>query len=114
MTKGAFWDALSDDLQDPEFRRHYLLETERVAAIDRMVNQLDDIRESLGLSKADLARAIQRTPATVRRLLTSKSVNPEFAVVVQMAAVLGYRLTLEPMTDAERIEISETLRTRSA
>ena len=55
VTKGAFWDDLSDDLQDPEFRRHYLLETERVAAIDRMVNQLDDIRESLGLSKADLA-----------------------------------------------------------
>ena len=114
MTNSAFQDDLADDLQDPEFRRHYLLQTERVAAIDRVVNQLDDVRESLGLSKADLARAIQRTPATVRRLLTSKSVNPEFAVVVQMAAVLGYRLTLEPMTDAERIEISETLRTRSA
>ncbi len=114
MTRSAFWDDLANDLQDPEFRRHHLLETERVAAIDRMVNQLDDIRGSLGMTKADLARAIQRTPATVRRLLTSKSANPEFAVVVQMAAVLGYRVTLEPMSDADRAEISEALRARSA
>ena len=46
----AFWNDLEKDLADPDLRAHYLLESERIAAVDRMINQLDDLRVELGLS----------------------------------------------------------------
>jgi DNA-binding XRE family transcriptional regulator len=106
----AFWDDLAADLRDPELRHHYILESQRIAAIDRIINQLDELREREGLTKADLARAIECTPETVRRLLTSKSVNPQFGVIAELAAVLGFRITLEPMSPEERKQIAEPLR----
>lgn len=108
----TFWDDLNEDLKDPEHRHHYILESERIASIDRIVNQLDEIRDDLGITKAELARAIERTPATVRRLLTSRSVNPQFSVISEMAAVLGYRVTLSRMSSREIKEVSEPLRER--
>lgn len=108
--RSAFWDDLQEDLQDDEFRHHYILESERIASIDRIVNQLEEIRAELGLSKADLARSIDRTPATVRRLLTSKSVNPQLGVVAEMAAALGYRVELVPMDEEAQREVAKPLR----
>ena len=105
-----FWDDLDMDLKDPECRRHYLLESERIAAIDRIMTDLDTIRAEIGISKADLARAIERSPETVRRLFTAKTVNPQFSVIAQMAAALGYRISLEPMMPKERKEIAGTPR----
>lgn len=109
-TDGAFWDDLAEDLQDPEFRHHYLLESTRIAAVDRIIDELDQVRASAGISKADLARAIERSPESLRRLLTARSVNPQLGVVVEMAAALGYRVTLERMNDRERKQIAEPLR----
>jgi ribosome-binding protein aMBF1 (putative translation factor) len=106
----AFWDDLAADMKDPELRRHYILESERIAAIDRVINMLDALRQQEGMSKAELARAIERTPETVRRLLTAKSVNPQFSVIAELAAALGYRVTLEPMSKEERKQIAEPLR----
>ncbi len=57
-----------------------------------------------------MARAIERTPETVRRLLTAKAVNPQFSVVVEMAAALGYRVALQPMNAKDRREVAEPLR----
>ncbi len=110
----AFWDDLAKDLQDPELLHHYILESERIAAIDRVINQLDELRQQEGLTKADLARAVERTPETVRRLLTSKSVNPHFSMIAELAAALGYRITLEPMTKQDRKDIAEPLRSFAA
>jgi ribosome-binding protein aMBF1 (putative translation factor) len=113
-TPSAFWDDLAEDLKDPELLHHFILESERVAAIDRVLNQLDDLREEQGLSKAELARAIERTPETVRRLLTAKSVNPQFSVVVELAAALGYRVTLQPMSAQDRRSVTTPLRELTA
>jgi DNA-binding XRE family transcriptional regulator len=109
-TASAFWDDLAEDLKDPELRHHFILESERIAAIDRVINQLDELRAEQGLSKAELARAIERTPETVRRLLTAKSVNPQFSVVVELAAALGYRVTLERMNSEDRRAVTAPLR----
>jgi hypothetical protein len=65
----AFWNDLARDLKDPEFLREYIVESMRIATVDAIVNELDDAREAAGLSKADLARAIQVEPATIRRSL---------------------------------------------
>lgn len=109
----AFWDDLAGDLSDPAFRQQYLRESERIATVDRIINQLDDVRQELGLSKAELARAIGRSPESIRRLMTAKSVNPQLSLVAEIASALGYRVTLAPMTAAERREVSEPLRERA-
>jgi DNA-binding XRE family transcriptional regulator len=98
----TFWEDLAGDLTDPAFARQYLLESERIATIDRIIGQLEDLREQSGLTKAQLARAVGRPPESIRRLTTAKSVNPALSLVVEMAEVLGYRVTLAPMTPAER------------
>ncbi|WP_069744487.1 helix-turn-helix transcriptional regulator [Streptomyces sp. EN23] len=105
----AFWDDLAEDLQDPEFLRHYVVESIRVATIDRIVNELDEAREAADLSKAALARAISADPAVVRRLFSAKHVNPTLGTLAEVAAALGKRVTLEPLPPAERESVTEPL-----
>ncbi len=106
----TFWDDLANDLRDPEFLRTYVAESIRIETIDRLVNQLDEVREADGLSKADVARAISAEPAVVRRLLSLNHRNPTIGTLVEVAAALGMRVALEPMPDHELKEITETLR----
>jgi DNA-binding phage protein len=110
MTKhNAFWDDLARDLEDPEFLREYVVESMRIATIDSVVHAIDDAREAAGLSKAELARAIQKEPATIRRLLSSDNSNPTLGTLAEVAAALGLRITVEPISKAERDQITEPL-----
>lgn len=110
MTKhSAFWDDLARDLEDPEFLREYVLESMRIATIDEVVNAIDDAREAARLSKAELARAIQKEPATIRRLLSSDNSNPTLGTLAEVAAALGLRITVEPIPEAERQQITKPL-----
>lgn len=34
-SRGAFWDDLAEDLKDPEFLRTYIVESIRIATMDR-------------------------------------------------------------------------------
>jgi DNA-binding phage protein len=108
--QSTFWDDHARDLTDPEYRHHFVLESARIDAIDALINKLDELRAAEGLSKADLARAIDRDPAAVRRLLTAQQVNPTLALVADVAAALGFRLALEPLDEQERAEVTERLR----
>lgn len=105
----AFWDDLARDLEDPEFLREYVVESMRIATIDQIVNAIDDAREAAGLSKAELARAIQKEPATIRRLLSSDNSNPTLGTLAEVAAALGLRITVEPIPKAERGQITQPL-----
>ncbi|CAN5868947.1 hypothetical protein BH24ACT8_BH24ACT8_08730 [soil metagenome] len=105
----AFWEDLSRDLQDTEFLREYVVESMRISTIDSVVNAIDDAREAAGLSKAELARAIQKEPATIRRLLSSESANPTLGTLAEVAAALGLRITVEPLPRAERGLITQPL-----
>jgi transcriptional regulator with XRE-family HTH domain len=58
-----------------------------IAAVDAIVNELDGLRERSGMTKAALARAIDKNPAAVRRLLTASG-NPELRTVVAIAQAL--------------------------
>ena len=106
---GAFWEDLARDLEDPEFLREYVVESMRIATIDAVVNALDEAREAAGLSKAELARAIQVEPATIRRLFASNTPNPTLGTLAEVAAALGMRVTLEPLPDEERAQVTEPL-----
>jgi DNA-binding phage protein len=109
-TRSAYWDDLSEDLKDPAFLRAYITESLRVATIDRLVHELDKMRESLGLTKAQLARAITAEPAVVRRLLSPGHRNPTIGTLADVAAALGLKVELVPMADEECKHLSEPLR----
>lgn len=104
-----FWDDLAEELQDHEFLREYIRESVRIATIDRLVNGLDEAREAAGLSKAALARAISAQPAVVRRLFSAGHVNPTLGTLAEVAAALGMRVTLEPLTAEERKQVTHPL-----
>jgi DNA-binding phage protein len=105
----SFNGLLADRLHDPEFARHYAAESARIAVIDAVVNELDELREKAGLSKAQLARAIGSEPSAVRRLLSAQTVNPTLGTVAELAAALGMKVTLEPMSNDERKRITEPM-----
>ncbi|MDY0913646.1 helix-turn-helix transcriptional regulator [Rathayibacter festucae] len=104
-----FWQDLQTDLDDPEFARAYAAESIRVATLDAVVNQLDDLRETAHLSKAALARAIGAEPSVVRRLFSSSSANPTLGTLAEVAAALGMKVALVPMEAEERQRITEPL-----
>jgi transcriptional regulator with XRE-family HTH domain len=108
--RSVFWDDLAQDLNDPRFLRNYVTESIRIATIDRIVNQLDEARQTAGLSKAELARAISTEPATVRRLFSAGHVNPTLGTLAEIAAALGMRIILEPLDASERQQVTEPLR----
>jgi transcriptional regulator with XRE-family HTH domain len=105
----AFWDDLATDLQDPEFLRDYVVESMRIATIDRLVNELDEAREAAGLSKAELARAIGAEPASIRRLFASGHSNPTLGTLAEVASALGMQVTLTPLPVAERRKVTKPL-----
>jgi ribosome-binding protein aMBF1 (putative translation factor) len=98
--QSLFWQDLSRDMQNPDFRREYILQTQRIRTIDEIVNALDDARQTANLSKADLARAINAEPAVVRRLFSAHG-NPTLGRLSEIAAALGLRVSLEPLDRTE-------------
>ena len=81
--------------EDPKFRAEFERQRREIAAIDTIVNTLDSLREKHGLTKADLARAIDKNPAAIRRLLTASG-NPELRTVVAIAEALDAEVRIVP------------------
>jgi len=77
--------------EDPEFRAEFERQRREINQIDSVVRQLDALREEVGMSKAELARAIGKAPSSVRRFFTA-DVNPELKTVAAIADVLGARV----------------------
>lgn len=109
MANQAFWDDLARDLEDPEFLREYIVEFMRIATIDSIINGLDEAREAAGLSKAELARAIQAEPATIRRLFSSDRANPTLGTLAEVGAALGFRIALEPIAEDDQGYVTRPL-----
>ena len=107
--ESIFWKDLAQDLEDPEFLRAYIVETVRITTIDSVINQLDQARSSAGLTKADMARAVHMEPAAIRRLMSAEHVNPTLGTLAEVAAVVGMRITLEPLSASEREYITRPL-----
>ena len=92
---------LARRLEDPVFRAEYERQRREIDAVDTIVHMLDELREQHGLSKADLARAIGKNPASVRRLLTAP-VNPELRTVVAIAEALDADVQIVPRKRGRR------------
>jgi DNA-binding phage protein len=84
----------------------------RIGAVDHVVRALDDQRQALGLSKAELARRAGMRPEVVRRLLGAGPTNPTLATVVSLASVLSLDITVTrpPSVSRRRSAASGTRR----
>lgn len=94
---------------DTELARHRAAESVRIAALEAVVSQLDAAREALSLTKSQLARAIGSDPSVVGRLLCAHTGNPTLATVVEVAAAVGLKICLVPMSAEERARITEPM-----
>lgn len=102
--KSEFWQDFDADMEDPEFRGEFLRQHARTRALDSIINTLEEQREALGVSKADLARHLHDSPPAVRRLLTAGNANPTLATIIDVAGALGLRVRLEPIPAEEASE----------
>jgi len=99
--------------KDQEFRAEFERQRGEISAIDAIVNQLDALREEHGMSKAELARAIDKNPAAIRRLLTASG-NPELRTVVAIAQALGAELKIVPKTGSRQARRNSSRRAQAA
>lgn len=88
--------------EDPEFREEFERQAREIASIDAIVHKLEALRAETGVSKADLARAIGKHPAAIRRLLTASG-NPALRTVVALADELGAEVQLVPKKRASKV-----------
>lgn len=79
---------IADQMDDPVFATEYERTRRVIAQVDSVIRRLDELRVSAQLSKAELARRIDRDPSSIRRLFTAKS-NPELLLVASIAEELG-------------------------
>jgi hypothetical protein len=75
--------------QDPEYRLAYERAAREIAQTDAVIRELDTLRVDLGISKAELARRINRNASSVRRLFTVSQVRPELPLIAAIADALG-------------------------
>jgi ribosome-binding protein aMBF1 (putative translation factor) len=88
-------------MRDQECRAVHERAAGETAQTDAVIRQLDTLRVDLGISKAELARRVNRNASSVRRLLTASQVRPELPFVVALADALGADLRVVPRTAEE-------------
>jgi ribosome-binding protein aMBF1 (putative translation factor) len=76
-------------MQDPEYRLAYDRAAREIAQTDSVIRELDALRVDLGMSKAELARRVNRNASSVRRLFTASQARPELPLIAAIADVLG-------------------------
>lgn len=86
---------MAAQMDDPEFREEYERASAEIALVDSVIRQLDALREEAGISKAELARLIDRNASSIRRLFTSAQ-NPELLLVASIAVELGADIKVIP------------------
>jgi ribosome-binding protein aMBF1 (putative translation factor) len=79
---------------DPERRERAAAFRRQIDMVDDVMIGIDDRRMELGMSKAELARRVNRDASSIRRLFTSGG-NPEITLVAALAEAVGMRVVLE-------------------
>jgi len=82
--------------ENPSYEASFREAQAKIAQIDEFVRSLDQRREALNFSKAELGRRAGLQPEAVRRLFSSKSPNPTLSTVVAITRVLDLEITAKP------------------
>jgi ribosome-binding protein aMBF1 (putative translation factor) len=86
----------ADRMQDPEYRAAYEQAARELAQTDAVIQELDSLRVDLGISKAELARRVNRNASSVRRLFTASQARPELPLIIALADALGAEVRIVP------------------
>ncbi len=78
--------------KNPDYRAVHDQARRRIDQVDAIVRALDERREALGLSKAELARRADLAPEAVRRLFSTEAPDPTIATLVALADALDLDL----------------------
>lgn len=97
----------AERLRDPEYREAYEQASHEIAQTDQVIRTLDALRVEMGVSKAELARRINRNPSSIRRLFTAQQARPELALVAAIADALGAEVRVVPTTPAAKKVVRE-------
>lgn len=89
-------------MEDPEYRQAYEQASREIAQTDAVIRALDELRLDLGVSKAELARRVNRNASSVRRLFTASQVRPELPLIAALADALGAELRVVPLAPESR------------
>jgi transcriptional regulator with XRE-family HTH domain len=81
-------------MEDPEYRLAYERAAREIAQTDAVIQDLDSLRVDLGMSKAELARRVNRNASSVRRLFTARQARPELPLIAALADALGADLRI--------------------
>lgn len=90
-------------MRDAEFRAAYERSAAETEQTDQVIRALDQLRVDLGISKAELARRINRNASSIRRLFTASSARPELPLIAAIADALGaqVRVVRKPPAGAQ-------------
>jgi DNA-binding phage protein len=86
----------AERMRDPEFRAAYERAAAEIAQTDHIIRTLDELRAEMGISKAELARRVDRNASSIRRLFTAHQARPELPLIAAIAEALGLRIALVP------------------
>ena len=97
----------AERMKDPAFRAAYEQAAGEIAQTDQIIRTLDALRTDLGISKAELARRVNRNASSIRRLFTAHQARPEFSLIAAIAEALGARLAIVPEEPATKKVVRE-------
>lgn len=80
--------------KDQNYREAFARASREIDQVNSVMQALEVRRVELGISKAEIARRIDKDPAEVRRLLGTGTINPQLNTVVRIAHELGFDLCL--------------------
>jgi DNA-binding XRE family transcriptional regulator len=86
----------AQQMQDPDFRESYDRASREIAQTDAVIRALDSLRAELGVSKAELARRVNRNASSVRRLFTADKTRPELPLIIAIADALDAEVCIVP------------------
>jgi ribosome-binding protein aMBF1 (putative translation factor) len=86
----------AERMRDPEFRAAHEQAAGAIAQTDHIIRTLDELRVEMGVSKAELARRIDRNASSIRRLFTAQQARPELPLIAEIAEALGLRIAVVP------------------
>lgn len=107
---GRFDEIRERLLQDPQLRERSERSRRSFARVQALVELMDQRRQMLGLSKAELARRAGMNPAALRRLLTSGAGNPTLKTLFDLLDVLGIEVRLHEGMGFQPGELSSSPR----
>ena len=87
---------------DPQRRNAANFDIFKHELIQALMKAFEIERADKALSKADLAKATNLNPVTVRRILTDPSANPRLSTLVDLADSLDCQLVLVPKANRNK------------